>query len=404
MLTFKASNPLQLAYSESTRMSRTSSGTKRPGPAHDAGRRSRSWVAAGAVTLLLAAILCNTALASDRPLERRGKVIIIRGAFTVFSLGMNSLGEKLEERGLDVDVVADISARRAASDVRSAYLRGENVGPIVFIGHSRGAELGPKQARYLAQYDIPVKLVVMVDAVHRTSIPANVERCVNLYHENALSLVHGVPARPESPKTQMLNVDIDRLSTRERGGSINHFNIDASPWIHDLVIAEVLEACPPVTSTAKPAIARQATPAVPDVGQNPIQVTVRWRSPSGLMYPKRIAAGVWALPVSLPASGSRNVVRQSADRTRQSISGGRKSTDKSDGRTRLWHTMPPPKRDRNAKKPIGTRTARRPATSGVYEPDTGQPNPVTSRKPKAAVEQKPKASTSQAPIQAQLDG
>ena len=138
------------------------------------------------LTIFLVACLCGTALADSRTPQRRGKVIIIRGALTVFSLGMNELGEKLEQYGLDVEVVADISAGRAASKLRSEYQRNRNVGPIVFIGHSRGAELGPKQARYLQRYKIPVKLVVMVDAVHQTSVPGNVERCVNLYHNNAL--------------------------------------------------------------------------------------------------------------------------------------------------------------------------------------------------------------------------
>ena len=96
--------------------------------------RATTWI-------LLAAFLCNGAWAKSPPPQRRGKVIIIRGAFTVFSLGMNELGEKLAQYGLDVEVVADISAGRAASNLKSEiYRRKQNIGPIVFIGHSRGAD------------------------------------------------------------------------------------------------------------------------------------------------------------------------------------------------------------------------------------------------------------------------
>ena len=39
-----------------------------------------------ATLLLLTALLCNTVMAANRPQRRRGKVIIIRGAFTVSRL------------------------------------------------------------------------------------------------------------------------------------------------------------------------------------------------------------------------------------------------------------------------------------------------------------------------------
>ncbi len=201
------------------------------------------WLAAWGAMLLL---LCNAASAARQTAPRPGKIIVIRGAFTVFSLGLNELGEKLSQRGLDVDVVADISASSAVDQVIEEYRRHKNIGPIVFIGHSRGAELGPREARRLQQYGIPVKLIVMVDAVHETSIPSNVERCVNLYHNNSLGVLHGMPAHAQSKRTKLYNTDIATLKSRSKGGSINHFNIDASPWIHELVIAEVLKACPPV--------------------------------------------------------------------------------------------------------------------------------------------------------------
>ncbi len=259
---------------------------------------SQSRLLRATTLLLLTVLMCGNALAANRTPRRRGKVIIIRGAFTVFSLGMNELGDKLAKRGLDVEVIADISAGRAAAKLKSAYQHNHNVGPIIFIGHSRGAELGPKQARYLQKYKIPVKLVVMVDAVHKTSIPANVERCVNLYQKGSFGLPHGVPARADSKRTKIVNADIDQLRSRSKGGSINHFNIDSSAWIHDLVIAEVLRACPAPgenlaqrsskktkSSTKRPTSTRSRT-------QQP--TVARRKLKSGLQYPTSIASGLWA--------------------------------------------------------------------------------------------------------------
>lgn len=271
------------------------------------------------VVVLLLMLGCHAAMAASRMPQRRGRVIIIRGAFTVFSLGMNELGDKLAAYGLDVDVVADISAGRITDKLVSEYRRNRNMGPIIMIGHSRGAELGPKQARELQQHGIPVKLIVMVDAVHKTSIPGNVERCVNLYHNNSIGLVHGVPARAESRKTELLNTDIDRLRSRQRGGAINHFNIDSSPWIHDLVVAEVLKVCPAAgsaseataakTTTSRPSTAQRTTSqptrrstsptttrstAPSSTAQRPTRTVAPQRSRSGLRYPSGVAAGLWA--------------------------------------------------------------------------------------------------------------
>ncbi len=205
------------------------------------------------LTFSVIALVCGSAVcAANKTPQRKGKVIIIRGAFTVFSLGLNDLGDKLAAMGLDVEVVPDILAGSAAAEVREERRRrGEAMGPIIFIGHSRGAELGPREARYLKNYGIPVKLIVMVDAVHETTIPSNVERCVNLYHTNSLGVLHGVPARAESKRTKLLNTDIAKLKSRDKGGMINHFNMDASPWIHELVIAEVLKVCPEVKEIPK---------------------------------------------------------------------------------------------------------------------------------------------------------
>ncbi len=205
----------------------------------------------------MALVLCSAASAASTAPQRKGKVIVIRGAFTVFSLGLDDLGDKLSDQGLDVEVVPDILAGSAAAKLRAEYVRNPNMGPIVFIGHSRGAELGPREARFLQDYGIPVKLIVMIDAVHQTSIPANVERCVNLYHNNSLGVLHGLPARAESRRTKLLNTDIATLKTREKGGRINHFNMDASPWIHELVVAEVLKVCPEVTDVPKVARGRK---------------------------------------------------------------------------------------------------------------------------------------------------
>ena len=68
--------------------------------------RTMAW-AAIAMSIAMSTMLGAPRLAhAQRPPPRRpGKVLLIRGAFTVFSLGLDTLGDKLKEYGLDVEVV-----------------------------------------------------------------------------------------------------------------------------------------------------------------------------------------------------------------------------------------------------------------------------------------------------------
>ncbi|OHB80162.1 MAG: hypothetical protein A2V98_12300 [Planctomycetes bacterium RBG_16_64_12] len=205
---------------------------------------------------LFQATLCATALlaASGTGFARapspkpRGKVLIVRGAFNVFSLGLDELGQKLKSRGLDVEVTSASQSSAAAARIRNAYRADPSYGPIVIIGHSLGAKLAPRLAGELQPYGVPVKLVVILDAPERMSVPANVERCVNLYQSIPTGIVHGFPAIAEAPSTDLVNFDIARII----GLSVNHFNIDATDWIHDAVIREVVQACLPGDAAASP--------------------------------------------------------------------------------------------------------------------------------------------------------
>jgi len=203
--------------------------------------------------ILAVAILAfagRAAAQSAKP--RAGKVLLIRGAFTVFSLGLDSLGVKLEQAGLDVSVVPALTAGLSTSDIAKQYKQNPEGTPIVLIGHSKGGQLAPDCARQLDRLGIPVKLIVIVDNVHRTTIPGNVEKCVNFYHTNSFGLLHGLPVRGESRKSEVLNVDIGKLPERQGQGYIDHFNIDGHGWVHELVIEEVLKVCPPLSDGGRP--------------------------------------------------------------------------------------------------------------------------------------------------------
>jgi hypothetical protein len=87
-------------------------------------------------------------------------------------------------------------------------------------------------------------LVIIVDANLMQPIPANVDRCVNLYVTNPFGIFHGSPVRGESPCTEILNWDVSQGQPSCIEGGVNHFDIDATPWVHQIIIDELEERFP----------------------------------------------------------------------------------------------------------------------------------------------------------------
>jgi hypothetical protein len=173
----------------------------------------------------------------------RGKVLLVRGAMTVFSLGLDDLAKKLPCEELDIQVVPASMSGLAARQIAQQYARGELCGPLVLIGHSLGGDLLPGLAQQFGHAGQTVDLMVMIDATNPSAPPRNVRRCVNLYQSNFspswFRVFRGTSIRATNPVTQLVNVDIRQLSEGEEAARLNHFNIDASNWIHELVIREV---------------------------------------------------------------------------------------------------------------------------------------------------------------------
>src|SRR5262245_45677656 len=103
---------------------------------HRRWRLRALWVALGALATVVAP---PPAHARGAPQRRTGRVLIIRGAFTVFSLGLDTLGDELAAQGIDVKVVPAFSATSATEELAELHQRRPE--PIVIIGHSKGGYL-----------------------------------------------------------------------------------------------------------------------------------------------------------------------------------------------------------------------------------------------------------------------
>ena len=190
--------------------------------------------------------------------ESRAHVYLLRGLMNIFSLGMDTLSEQLNRRGVYATVHGygewQSLADRAAVDFKAG-----KEGPIILIGHSLGADAVMEMAAYLGRKGIPVALVVPFDGTQSFAASDNVARVLNLTQRDYAYMRRG----PGFHGT-LANIDVSS------DPSIDHINIDKSPRLHARVVSEVLAVVgghrAAVPGTAKPTGLNGAAPAGQDGG------------------------------------------------------------------------------------------------------------------------------------------
>jgi hypothetical protein len=190
--------------------------------------------------------------------QSRAHVYLLRGLMNIFSLGMDTLAEQLNRRGVYATVHGYGEWQSLADRAAVDYKAGKE-GPIILIGHSLGADAVMEMAAYLGHKGIPVALVVPFDGTQSFAASDNVARVLNLTQRNYAYMRRGPGFRGT-----LANVDVSS------DPSIDHINIDKSPRLHARVVSEVLavvgshRAATP--TAAKPTSVNGAAPASQDGG------------------------------------------------------------------------------------------------------------------------------------------
>ena len=212
-------------------------------------------------------------LGSAKPLA--GNVYLIRGWIGVFSTGMDQLGEKLDKQGIRSTVFQDGQHGVLADQIVKVYKgKSNNAEPLILIGHSYGADDVVTVARQLDEANIPVDLLITVDATTPPNVPKNVKLCYNYFQSNGTDFIpmfRGIPLTRDSDakNVRIVNVDLrkDRKDLLEE--HTNHINIDKNMKLHEVLVSHVLEVCPPRNvwvarhglPSTQPAIGTAALPA-----------------------------------------------------------------------------------------------------------------------------------------------
>jgi predicted esterase len=191
----------------------------------------RGWypLQAAALSLLMLAFSIGV---SGAQVTSGSHVYLLRGAFNVFSLGMDQIAVRLRHQGIDTTVANYLSwptlAEEAAAEYKSGHVR-----TIILVGHSSGAVAVTSMATRLSELDVPVKLAIGLDPTSHMTASGHVDRYVNYYIANGF----GDPVDKGRQFSGVLqNVDLEHMP------GVNHFNIEKDGAVQRMVIRDIQAA------------------------------------------------------------------------------------------------------------------------------------------------------------------
>lgn len=166
------------------------------------------------------------------PARAYDHVFLLRGAFNVFSLGMDEIADKLQRPGVRTTVANFLSWQSLADQAAAEYKSGQ-VRAIIIVGHSSGANAIADMTTRLGQLGVPVKLAIGLDPTSRVVASGHVDRYINYYIANGMG---NAVVRGRQFTGTLQNVDV------EKDPALNHFNIDKNRALQARVLSEICAA------------------------------------------------------------------------------------------------------------------------------------------------------------------
>ncbi|CDZ77383.1 hypothetical protein BN59_01666 [Legionella massiliensis] len=177
----------------------------------------------------------------DYVFKSKAQVFVMRGGLGgVFSKGMNHLQSTLERQyRIRTESTVWYKANTLSHYIIKNYGTKELPGPIILAGHSLGANEQIKVAQSLAKKNIPVALLITIDAVSPLEVPPNVKHVLNIYKPSFVPMFSGLRVKAMDPAhTTIENVNVDTF----KKVAVNHFTIDKNEEVQRLMLEETLAA------------------------------------------------------------------------------------------------------------------------------------------------------------------
>jgi hypothetical protein len=161
---------------------------------------------------------------------------------------MDELSEKINGSGVRAHVYQDNQHSYLANAIVKQYKGVKDPEPLCLVGHSYGADDVLRVSQELEKHGIKVDLLVTVDATVPPPVPPNVAVCYNYFQSQAtdfIPLFRGIALKQEVPGSgTLVNMDLRKDRKDLLTSGTNHINIDKNGRVQDLVVTQVLDACP----------------------------------------------------------------------------------------------------------------------------------------------------------------
>ncbi|HAU4078767.1 TPA: hypothetical protein F7121_05995 [Legionella pneumophila] len=169
--------------------------------------------------------------------SKKGEVHTMLGGLGIFSKGMYTLRDKVSEKyHITAHSTMWYNAGAVSRYIIDHYYQEKDHKPIILVGHSLGANEQIKVARNLNAADVPVALLVTVDAVSQTIVPPNVKQALNVYKPGFVPMFSGLKLRAVDPQlTKIDNINVDSI----KGIKVNHFTIDKDEILQAMIMDKV---------------------------------------------------------------------------------------------------------------------------------------------------------------------
>jgi hypothetical protein len=198
------------------------------------GDKARNWPqrrrfygrTAAIALLVMAAVLLHAGmtLAVSGP-----RVILLRGWFGVFSMGLDGVASELKAHGVDAEVAGHLSWQNEVTEILRERSAGRT-GPLILIGHSQGANNVIDMARTLESSHVNVDLLITLSPFMQNRVPANVVKAINYYQ--APGWGQALEAEPGF-HGKLINVNLADDPT------ISHIGMDKSTKVQNEILREI---------------------------------------------------------------------------------------------------------------------------------------------------------------------
>jgi hypothetical protein len=175
---------------------------------------------------IMAAVLLHggTTLAVGGP-----RVILLRGWFGVFSMGLDGVASELKAHGVDAEVAGHLNWQNEVAEILRERSAGRT-GPLILIGHSQGANNVIDMARTLESSHVTVDLLITLSPFMQNRVPGNVVKAINYYQ--APGWGQALEAEPGF-HGKLINVNLADDPT------ISHIGMDKSTKVQTEILREI---------------------------------------------------------------------------------------------------------------------------------------------------------------------